>query len=80
MPAVRIDEDTHRILKEIAEREQQTMSEILAKAVEVYRRRRFLEEANAAYATLRQNPEAWRQELEEREEWDATLSDGLGEE
>lgn len=37
----------------------------------------FLKQANRAYAALRKNPEAWRAEQEEREAWDATLSDGL---
>ncbi len=77
MPAVRVDESTHRILRELAQQEQKTMPEILARAVESYRRRRFLEEANAAYSILRNDAEAWREELEERDSWSATLADGL---
>ena len=41
------------------------------------RRRRLIEETNAAYAHLREDPAAWEQHLKEREEWDATLADGL---
>lgn len=52
------------------------MPTILEKAVEEYRRARFLEEANQAYAALRADPEAWQAELEERAAWDATLADG----
>jgi hypothetical protein len=53
------------------------MQALLDKAIEEYRRKRFLEEVNAAYATLRQNPDAWAAVEQERAEWDATLEDGL---
>jgi hypothetical protein len=49
-------------------------------ALEDYRRKLFLAEANAAYAAPRSNPGEWQAELEERAEWDATLSDGLDDE
>ena len=78
MPAVRVNDTTHRILRELSERDGEPMPEILAKAVEDYRRRRFLEGANVAFAALRENPDAWEEELEEREIWDSTLADGLG--
>ncbi len=45
--------------------------------MELYRRRRFLEEVNAAYMPLRQNAETWRAVGQERSEWDITLEDGL---
>lgn len=48
--------------------------------MEEYRRRRFLEEVNAAYAALREDPEAWSEIEEERSAWDATLGDGLPDE
>lgn len=78
MPAVRVSDSTHKALKDLSEREHEPMPEIVARAVEEYRRARFLREANAAYTTLRQDPEAWKQELEEREAWDTALKDGLG--
>ena len=37
----------------------------------------LIEETNRAYAALRADPEAWREELAERALWDATLLDGL---
>ncbi len=52
----------------------------MERAIEQYRRQRFLEELNAGFAALRNDPEAWKEELEEREEWDRTLADGLGDE
>ena len=45
--------------------------------MELYRRRRFLEEVNAAYMPLRQNAETWRAVGQERSEWDIALGDGL---
>jgi len=42
-----------------------------------HERRAFLEGCNADYARLRADPDAWREELEERAAWDCTLMDGL---
>jgi hypothetical protein len=53
------------------------MQAVITQAVENLRRQRMLEEANAAFAALRQDPAAWEQEREERELWDETLGDGL---
>jgi hypothetical protein len=58
----------------------QTIQATLEKAVEEYRRKRFWEHTNAAYAALRKNTEASKEEMEERAVWDATLADGLQEE
>jgi len=52
------------------------MQDILAKAIEGYRRARFLEAANAEFSALRSRPKEWQSELAEREVWDSTLSDG----
>jgi len=38
--------------------------------VEQYRRQVFLEKANEEYARLRADPEAWAEELAERELWE----------
>ncbi len=42
------------------------MQAILETAIEEYRRQRFLHEANAAYAALRNDPKQWKEELAER--------------
>jgi len=75
---VRIGEQTHQALRELAEADHQSMREVLEKAVEEYRRRRILEDANAAYAVLRSDPDAWQEVQAEQAEWEA-LSDGLPE-
>jgi hypothetical protein len=54
------------------------MQIILDLAIEEYRRQRFIQEANEAYAALRKNSKAWKAELSERKEWDATMADDQG--
>ena len=53
------------------------MQTVLERALEDYRRRRFLEEVNAGYASLRADRRAWSRVQAERRAWDATLADGL---
>jgi len=52
----------------------------LEKAVEMYRRQRFLEESNRAFESLQANPDTWKSEQAERAAWDMTLADGLEQE
>jgi len=73
---VRMTEETRAVLRELARESNETMQQVLAKAVEAYRRRWILERHNAAYSALRADPEAWREVLEERAAWDVTLADG----
>ena len=54
------------------------MQAVLDKAIERYRRERFLRAANEEYASLKRDPKAWKQELHEREIWESTSADGLG--
>jgi hypothetical protein len=53
------------------------MQALLEEAVETLRRKRFLEQVNTAYASLRQDAGAWAAVEQERREWDQTLLDGL---
>lgn len=72
---VRIEEKSHKALRELAERSGESMQTLLTQAIEAYRRERFLHSANAAYETLRKDPKTWRREQQERAAWDATLRD-----
>ena len=74
---VRISPETRILLKEISSREKRSIQAILDTAVEEYRRRRFLQEANQGYARLRENPAAWGDEQVERRHWDQALADDL---
>ena len=56
------------------------MQAVLDKAIEQYRRDKFVRDANADFAALKRNKKAWKEELKERELWDQTLADGLAKE
>lgn len=77
---VRVSERTRKLLRELAAATGESMQAILERAIEDYSRRRFLEEANASYAALRNNAQAWQEELDERALWDNALMDGLEDE
>ncbi|HAG09210.1 MAG TPA: toxin-antitoxin system protein [Desulfotomaculum sp.] len=76
---VRVSQTTLQTLRQIAAQSGEPMQAVLDKAVEVYRRQLFLQIANEAYAALREKPEAWREEIAEREEWDVILTDEIRE-
>ena len=74
---VRVKKETWEELRRLAEQSGEPMQEILAQAVEAYRRRHVLRAANKAFAAIRDDADAWKDEQEERRVWAATLSDGL---
>lgn len=67
----------YKILAELSASSGKSIQAILEQAIEQYRRQLFLEAANQAYLALRNDSEAWQEELEERSVWDITLEDGL---
>jgi hypothetical protein len=75
--SIRIDERALAVLRELARKQGQPLQTVLKEAIDSYRREKFLEEANAAFAALRSDPEAWREEQQERELWDRAGEDGL---
>ena len=77
---VRIHDKTYNIISEIACKNGESRQDILDRAIEDYRRKQFIMEANKAYDILKNNPEKWQSEKKEREEWDVTLNDGLEDE
>lgn len=74
---MRVRGDIHALLQQLAEEEGVSMQELLCRALEDYRRNLLFDRADAAYAALRADPDAWNQELEERAVWDVTLMDGI---
>jgi predicted transcriptional regulator len=79
MPAsVRINPNSWKTLKEIADCMGETMQAVLDQAIEAYRRQWLLERANKAYVALRNDQDKWEEEVADRKEWDAALGDGLG--
>ncbi len=79
-PIVRISPRAHELLHQMAEEEQQSMQSVIDRALEGYRREKFLRAANADFAALRCDPGAWNEELRERDLWEQTLADGLAKE
>ena len=76
-PNIRISPHAKATLRDLAKREGKPMQAVLDEAIDHYQREKVMDEANAAYARLQADPEAWKDELEERRAWDATLNDGL---
>lgn len=77
---IRVSDKTHRLLARLAHDSGQPMTEVVDAAIELYRRRRILEHANAEYAALRADPAAWADVQAERATWDGTIADGLNRE
>lgn len=74
---MRVSARSRETLRMLSTRTGEPMQKMIDEAVELYRRRRFLEEVNAAYAPLRKDSETWHAVEQERSAWDATLEDGL---
>jgi hypothetical protein len=74
---VRIKQETREALRELERQTGERTPELLARAVDQFRRSLILAETNVAYGALRASG-ADRADLEEeRAEWDETLVDGL---
>lgn len=76
-PNVRVSAHTHALLRQLAEDEDDSMQAVLDKAIERYRRDRFLRDANADFAALKRDTRAWKEDLNETNLWEHTLADGL---
>jgi hypothetical protein len=74
---IRVKRKTYNGLKIIADQEHSTMQDTLDKLLEEHETKKFFEELNQSVTTLKSNPEAWTEELNERNEWEETLADGL---
>jgi hypothetical protein len=74
---IRISEKSLQTLQKLADESGESMEAILDRALEEHRRRVFMDQVNADYAALRQDPEAWADYQKELDLWDATLMDGL---
>lgn len=76
-PTVRLTTRSHELLRQLAKEEQESMQSVLDRAIEQYRREKFLRAANADFARLRSDAKAWKQQLAERETWENSLADGI---
>lgn len=74
---VRINPASKELLLGFAEARRVSLPVMLDRVIEHYRRQNLFEQANAAYAKLRQDPTAWQSYKRDLDLWDATLMDGL---
>lgn len=74
---MRINDDTSRMLDQLAAESGETKQDLLAKATLLLMQNYFLEKTNREFEELRADEKAWEDELAERAEWDAALMDGL---
>jgi hypothetical protein len=76
---VRLSESAHQAVRELAERDHITIQTAVERAIEQYRRQRFLETVNQSFAALRGDRAAWNNTVAERRLLDGSLRDGLNE-
>ena len=74
---VRISSKTYQVLKSLSKDRGQSMQSVIDQAIEDLRRRKLLEATNEAFLLLKNDKEAWREEVSEREVWSETLLDGV---
>lgn len=76
-PDYQINDGTGRALVTLSQLTGKSISEILEKAVEEYRRKLFFEGVDKDFAGLRADPDAWSEEVQERRLSENSLMDGL---
>lgn len=74
---ITISEAAQQLLQELADLEKTSAEVVLDRALENYRRELFWKQTNEAYGALKADPEAWAEELAERELWEQTIADGV---
>ena len=74
---VRVRPEAHKALREMSKERGVPITQLVDEAIERLTREEFLQKANEDFARLRQDPEAWAEELAERALWDTALMDGL---
>ncbi|MGB0384044.1 MAG: hypothetical protein ACPGWR_04390 [Ardenticatenaceae bacterium] len=74
---IRVSTETRNTLRELAKNIGLPMQQVVEQAIEHYRRQQLLNAANAGYAKLRADEEAWQAYTDESAKWESTLNDGL---
>jgi predicted CopG family antitoxin len=74
---IRVNKDIYNMVKSLARQQNENIQDIIEHAVTEYKKKKFFEDLNSAYAKLKSDPMAWKEELDERYEWDHVLNDGL---
>jgi hypothetical protein len=66
---VRINPADKTLLQDLANQEGESMPKILHRAIELYRRERFLKQVNEGYGRLQSDVDNWKAEGSERQAW-----------
>lgn len=77
---VKLKPETHARLQAIAKQEDRPMGEVVTTLVEAYEQRRFWHEVRAGYDRLREDPVAWQEYVEGKDDWDITMVQEVAEE
>ncbi len=75
--SVRVDPSTHAVLRDLSRQEEKPIGQVVAEAVEQYKKDKFWRELEEDYERLRADPEAWQDYQDEMALWDSTSNDGL---
>ena len=74
---VRVDEQLHAKLRQLAESENRPIGQVIEEAVKQYERQKFWSEVNASLKRLRADPKAWQEYQEEIALLEGGSMDGL---
>jgi hypothetical protein len=74
---VRVDKQTYKEIKLLADKCHHNMQRVVELAIKHYKKLQYFEELNHSFAKLKENEEAWADEIKERQCWDATLADDM---
>ncbi len=75
MTTIRVTDETHRRIAQLAERTGDPMTEVVSRAVDALERQVFFADVNERYEQLRADPEAWAEVEHERAIEGAALRD-----
>ena len=77
MAQLRIADETREVLRELARLEGASMQSVLDRALAEYQKKRFFDTLDAGFQALKKDGKAWREEQQERQIWENTLSDSV---
>lgn len=76
-PHVRVSSGTHQTLRRLSEHSGESMTMLLDRAVECYRREQLFADAERTYRELESDLDAIAELEAEYDLWDGTVADGL---
>ena len=75
MAQLRIGDETHQTLRELARIEGTSMQVVLDRALADYRKKQFFDSLGTAFSALKNDRKTWADEQQERDAWASTLLD-----